>query len=297
MRIEQLLQTAKPTVSFEFFPPKTEKGFDNLFTTIAELKELSPSFVDVTYGAGGSTREKTVELTGRIQREAGLTAMAHLTCVGHTKDEIAAILDQLAEQGVQNVLALRGDMPGGGAWQTTEGGFEYAGDLVKFIKDTHPGMFVTVAGFPEGHPQCLNKQRDMEHLKAKVDAGAGGIITQLFFDNYDFLTFRDNARKAGVDVPIVAGMMPIQKLPQIKRFVTMCGAKIPQHLLVALEKLDAEGDEAAVEKAGIDHAVRQCEELIFQGVDGLHFYTLNKSTATRQIVERLHLPNSDKNAA
>ena len=290
MRIDHVLRRETPSVSFEFFPPKTDGGFDKLFETISELKALRPSFVDVTYGAGGGTREKTVDLTGRIQREAGLTAMAHLTCVGHTRDEIAQILDDLAEQGVENVLALRGDPPGGGGgWKATEGGFEYAGDLVAFIKDRHPEMFVAVAGFPEGHPQCLNKQRDLEHLKAKCDAGAGAVITQLFFDNNDFLSFRDAARRMGVDVPIVAGVMPIQKLDQMKRFVTMCGAKIPHPLLTALERLEHDAD--ALERAGIDHATRQCQELLFQGVDGLHFYTLNKSPATRQIVERLELPH------
>ncbi|MEM1011684.1 MAG: methylenetetrahydrofolate reductase [NAD(P)H] [Planctomycetota bacterium] len=288
MSIQRHFNTGRPAVSFEFFPPKTDAGFDKLFETIAALKPLNPSFVDVTYGAGGSTREKTLDLAARIRRETGLDVMAHLTCVGHTADEIGEILDQLWNSDVPNVLALRGDPPGGGgAWTKTEGGFEFAGDLVEYVRGRHD-FFTAVAGFPEGHPQCLNRTRDLEYLKAKVDAGADAIVTQLFFDNADFLRFRDECRRMGIDVPIVAGIMPIQKLDQIKRFVTMCGAKIPHPLLTTLERL--ENDPAAVEQAGVDYAARQCQDLVFHGVDGLHFYTLNKSTATVEIVKQLTLP-------
>ncbi len=289
MRIDRHFQPGRPTVSFEFFPPKTDAGFDKLFDTIAQLKPLSPSFVDVTYGAGGCTREKTLELTGRIRRETGLDVVAHLTCVGHAADEVGGILDELWEQDVHNVLALRGDPPGGsGAWTKTEGGFEFASEMVAYTKRRHD-FFVAVAGFPEGHPQCLNRTRDLEHLKAKVDAGADAVITQLFFDNADFLRFRDECRRIGIKVPILAGIMPIQRLDQIKRFVMMCGAKIPHPLLTVLEKL--ESDPIAVEKAGVDYATRQCQDLLFHGVDGLHFYTLNKSTATVQIFKNLTLPS------
>ena len=294
MKIDRHFSAGRPTVSFEFFPPKTDAGFDKLFETIAALRPLNPSFVDVTYGAGGSTREKTLELTGRIRRETDLDVMAHLTCVGHSAEEVGGILDQLWDQGVHNVLALRGDPPAGGSWEKAEGGFEYAGEMVKYVANRHD-FFVAVAGFPEGHPQCLNRTRDLEHLKAKVDAGASAIITQLFFDNSDLLRFRDECRRMGIDVPIVAGIMPIQKLDQIKRFVTMCGAKIPHPLLTALEKL--EGDPEAVEKAGVDYATRQCQDLVFHGVDGLHFYTLNKSTATVEIVRQLDLPAPTEIAA
>ena len=294
MRIDTLFAADRPTISFEFFPPKTEEGFEKLYGVIDDLRPLNPSYVSVTYGAGGSTRAKTVELVGKVQNEIGLTALAHLTCVGHTKGEMAEILDQLWGAGVRNILALRGDPPAGGGWAPTDGGFDHAGDLVAFIKNRHD-FFVAVAGFPEGHPQCLNRTRDLEHLKQKVDAGAGSIVTQLFFDNNDFYRFRDAARGMGIDVPIVAGIMPIQNVGQIKRFVTMCGAKIPHPLLTKLESL--EHDPAAVERAGLEYATRQCQDLIFHGVDGLHFYTLNKSPATVRIVRELKLPNPMATAA
>jgi methylenetetrahydrofolate reductase (NADPH) len=293
VRIDHHFQTDRPTVSFEFFPPKTDKGFENLFGTIAALTPLGPSFVDVTYGAGGSTREKTLDLCARIRRETKLDVMAHLTCVGHSADEVGKILDQLWDVDVHNVLALRGDPPAGGSWEKCDGGFEYAGEMVEYVKGRHD-FFTAVAGFPEGHPQCLNRTRDLEHLKAKVDAGADAVVTQLFFDNADFLRFRDDCRRIGIDVPIIAGIMPIQKLDQIKRFVTMCGAKIPHPLLTALERLD---DADAVEQAGIDYATRQCQDLVFHGVDGLHFYTLNKSGATVEIFKSLTLPGESRAAA
>lgn len=279
---------ATPIVSFEFFPPKTDAGFDKLRQTIASLKPLAPTYVSVTYGAGGSTRGKTVELVSEIQNDLALTAMAHLTCVDHTKDEIGEVLDQLWANGVRNVLALRGDPPAGSrSFTPVENGFANSGDLVSFVKSRHD-FFVAVAGYPEGHPECLNKTRDLEHLKQKVEAGADQVITQLFFDNADFFAWRERCHDMGIHVPIVAGIMPIQNVGQIKRFVGMCGAKIPHPLLTKLESLEA--DPAAVERAGIDYATRQCQDLIFHGVDGLHFYTLNKSTATVEIVRRLDLP-------
>jgi len=286
MRIDNHFNPAKPTTSFEFFPPKNEEGWTTLYQTIEQLRPLKPSYVSVTYGAGGSTRAKTVELAGKIQNEIGIDVLAHLTCVGHTADEVGAILDQLYAANVTNVLALRGDPPTGGAWTKTPGGFEHADELVAYARARHE-FFVACAGFPEGHPQCLNLQRDMDHLKAKVDSGAHAIVTQLFFDNADFLRFRDDCRRAGIKVPIVAGIMPIQNVSQIKRFVTMCGAKIPQRLLVKLESI--ENDPAAVYKAGIDYATLQCRDLVFHGVDGLHFYTLNKSTATLDVVRQVGL--------
>ena len=292
MRIDDRLAQDDPTVSFEFFPPKTDKGWDALEGTIADLRDLRPDWVDVTYGAGGSTRDNTLKLVDKIQNEIGLDTLAHLTCVGHTRAEVGELLDQLWERNVVNLLALRGDPPGGGAWQATDGGFEFSGELVEFALARHD-FCVSVAGFPEGHPTCLNKQRDLEHLKAKCDHGASAVITQLFFDNNDFLGFRDNARRIGIDVPIIAGVMPIQKLDQMKRFVQMCGAKIPHPLLTALEKLSPDD----VAKAGLDYATRQCQDLLLQGVDGLHFYTLNKSDATTKIVEQLDLPGHTKSAA
>ena len=294
MRIDQArrsLAADSPSVSFEFFPPKTDAGFDKLRETVASLKPLGPTYVSVTYGAGGSTRAKTVELVGEIQRDLGINAMAHLTCVGHTRDEIGDVLDELWDKGVRNVLALRGDPPEGSRFFTpVDGGFANSGDLVAYVKGRHD-FFVAVAGYPEGHPECLNRTRDLEHLKAKVDAGADAVVTQLFFDNAFFYDWRDRCSRMGIDVPITAGIMPVQNVGQIKRFVTMCGAKIPHPLLTKLESL--EGDAAAVERAGVDYAARQCQDLIFHGVDGLHFYTLNKSNATVEIFEKLDLPAHD----
>jgi methylenetetrahydrofolate reductase (NADPH) len=285
MRIDELLGLGLPTISFEFFPPKTEEGFKSLYRTIDELKPLKPSYVSVTYGAGGSTREKTVDLVERIQSELGIRSMAHLTCVGHTADEIGSILDQLWDKGIRNVLALRGDPQAGQTQFTvTPGGFGYANELAAYVAGRHD-FCIGTAGYPEGHPQCLNRIRDLENLKKKVDAGADFIITQLFFDNAEFYRFRDAARAAGIKAPIVAGIMPILNVAQIKRFISMCGAKIPHPLLVKLEAL--ENDAEATYAAGIDYATNQCRDLLANNVDGLHFYTLNKSKATVQIVKAL----------
>ena len=287
MRIDQVIGLGQPTVSFEFFPPKTDAGFAALFETIDELKPLAPSYVSVTYGAGGSTRSKTLELTERIQRDLSIRSMAHLTCVGHTRDELAAILDELWDAGVRNVLALRGDPPAGQSQFTaTDGGFANADALTAFAAARHD-FCLGVAGYPEGHPQCLNRTRDLEHLKRKVDAGGDFVVTQLFFDNAEFHRFRDAARAMGIKVPIVAGIMPILNVGQIKRFIGMCGAKIPQALLLRLEAVEADAE--AVHSAGVDYATQQCRDLLANGVDGLHFYTLNKSKATVEIVKALAL--------
>jgi len=287
MRIDQILGKGKPAISFEFFPPRTEAGFTQLYQTIEELKPIDPSYVSVTYGAGGSTRQKTVDLVEKIQRDAGIRAMAHLTCVGHTAVEIGSIIDDLWKANIRNVLALRGD-PAAGQSQfvATEGGFAYADELVKFIAARHD-FCVGVAGYPEGHPQCLNLQRDLENLKRKVDNGGGFIVTQLFFDNAVFYRFRDAARSIGIKVPIIAGIMPILNVTQIKRFISMCGAKIPNPLLVELEGLEASAD--AVHAAGVEYATGQCQDLLFHGVDGIHFYTLNRSKATVQICQSLNV--------
>lgn len=284
-RIDQVLRAGSPTVSFEFFPPKTENGWAQLYSSIGELHSIKPGYVSVTYGAGGSTRAKTVDLVARIQRELGLCAMAHLTCVGHSADELGHILDDLWQQGVTNILGLRGDPPSGQTdFKPAPGGFAHANELVAFARQRHD-FCIGVAGYPEGHPQCLNKIRDLEHLKRKLDAGGHFVVTQLFFDNDVFYWFRDTARKMGITVPIVAGIMPITNVAQIKRFVSMCGAKIPNALLLRLEAV--ENDPPAAAKVGIEYAVEQCRDLVRQGVDGLHFYTLNKSTATVQICREL----------
>lgn len=290
MRIDEVIGLGKPAVSFEFFPPKSEAGFAQLYQTIEDLRPIQPTYVSVTYGAGGSTRQKTVELVGRIQNEIGIRSMAHLTCVGHTAAEIGSILDELWNSGIRNVLALRGDPPAGQSqFVATEGGFAYADALAKFVAARHP-FCIGVAGYPEGHPQCLNRTRDLEHLKQKVDNGGCFVITQLFFDNADFYRFRDAARVMGIKAPIVAGIMPILNVAQIKRFISMCGAKIPHSLLTHLESL--EQDPEAVYAAGVEHATRQCQDLLANGVDGLHFYTLNKSKATVQICKSLDIPHA-----
>jgi len=290
MRIDAIMGLGRPAVSFEFFPPKTDAGFASLFQTIDELKPIRPSYVSVTYGAGGSTRSKTVQLVERIQRDLNIRSMAHLTCVGHTADEIGGILDDLWNAGIRNVLALRGDPPAGQTnFVATEGGFGNADALVKFIS-AKKDFCIGVAGYPEGHPQCLNRTRDLEHLKRKVDNGADFIVTQLFFDNADFYRFRDSCRAMGIKVPIVAGIMPITNVAQIKRFVSMCGAKIQHPLLLKLESL--ESDAEAVHAAGVQHAAEQCRDLFANGVDGIHFYTLNKSKATVQVCQQLKIDHA-----
>lgn len=287
MRVDSLLAAGTPTVSFEFFPPKDDDGFAQLYKTIDRLRPLHPSYVSVTYGAGGSTRQKTVELTGRIQNEIGIRCMAHLTCVKHTQDEVGIVLDQLWESGIRNILALRGDPPKAeGAFTPTPGGFAHSSELVSYVRGRHD-FCVAVAGYPEGHPQCLNRIRDVEHLKEKTDAGGRVIITQLFFDNDEFYRWRDMVRAMGITAPIIAGIMPIQNVAQIKRFVTMCGTKIPHPLLQRVEAVEDDSD--AVYRTGVEHATRQCQELLESGAaEGLHFYTLNRSRATVEIVRALN---------
>jgi methylenetetrahydrofolate reductase (NADPH) len=292
MRIDRLFALGLPTISFEFFPPKNEGGWAQLYQAIGELHSLKPSYVSVTYGAGGSTRQKTVDLVSRIQNELKIRSMAHLTCVGHTADELGKILDELWNEGIRNVLALRGDPPVGQTnFVPTEGGFANADALVAYIRSRQGGggeekdFCVGVAGYPEGHPQCLNLVRDMEHLKRKVDNGANFVVTQLFFDNADFYRFRDQARSMGIKTPIVAGIMPILNVNQIKRFVSMCGSKIPHPFLQKLEGL--ESDPEAVHNAGVEYATQQCVDLLSNGCEGIHFYTLNRSKATVQICKAL----------
>jgi len=279
----------RPVISFEFFPTKTAEGERTLLEkTIPALGELNPDFCSVTYGAGGSTRAKTLAIVDRIQRQQGLTAMAHMTCVNATREDTAGVLEQARALGITNILALRGDPPGGlGDFQKTEGGFEYSYELVRFIRDM--GSFsIGVAGFPEGHiAQTDGKYVDWQHLKHKVDQGADFVITQLFFSNRDYFEFRDYLTSLGVTVPIVPGIMPIQSAAQIKRIVSLCGADLPQPFV---NELDKRGDnDDAVAQFGIEYATRQCEELLREGAPGLHFYTLNKSRSTVQVVDNLNL--------
>ncbi|MEO5804466.1 MAG: methylenetetrahydrofolate reductase [NAD(P)H] [Verrucomicrobiota bacterium] len=279
----------RPVISLEFFPTKTEEGERNLLEkTIPALRQLNPDFCSVTYGAGGSTRDKTLMIVDRIQREQNLTTMAHLTCVNATKEEIAKVLEQARGLGIKNILALRGDpLPGTGDFKTTEGGFEFSYQLVKFVRE-FGGFSIGTAGFPEGHIACKEgKQIDWERLKAKIDCGADFVLTQLFFDNNDFFEFRDYLKNLGVTIPIVPGILPIQSASQIKKFTALCGAKLPAKLLSRLDEL-GENDEA-VQEFGIRYATCQCEELLTRGVPGLHFYTLNKSGPTTKILKNLKL--------
>jgi methylenetetrahydrofolate reductase (NADPH) len=279
----------RPVISFEFFPPKTEEGDRALLEKhIPALMQTKPDYCSVTYGAGGSTREKTLMIVDRIQKEHGLTALAHLTCVNHTRQEVSALLEKIRALGCKNILALRGDPPGGGEFVPTPGGFEFSSQLVKLIRET--GDFsIGVAGFPEGHIACKEgKYADWQHLKEKADAGADFVLTQLFFDNADFFTFRDHmAGKLGVRAPLVPGVIAILSATQIRKFTQLCGAKIPAALGAKLEQLGTD-DEAAAE-FGIEYATRQCEELLAAGAPGLHFYTLNKANATVRILQNLRL--------
>jgi methylenetetrahydrofolate reductase (NADPH) len=287
MQIKDLLARGRPTFSFEFFPPKTEEAARQLELTIAQLQELKPSFVSVTYGAGGSTRDRTIEIVSRVKREAGIEAMAHLTCVGSTRDDLAAVLGRIDEAGIENVLALRGDPPKGQTeFKAIEGGFRFASELVHFIRDRHnSALCLGGACYPEKHPECGNPAVDLMNLKRKVDEGLDFVITQLFFNNRHYFEFVERARRAGIKVPIVAGIMPITNASQIERFMVGCGATIPFELA---EELDRRRDDPnAVMELGIAHATAQCIDLLKQGAPGIHFYTLNRSTATREIYAAL----------
>ena len=295
MRISDILRTDRRAVSFEFFPPKDDAGFASLFATIEALKGLDPSYVSVTYGAGGSTRRKTVELVKRIKHEIGIESMAHLTCVGANRDEIGSVLDDLAAAGLDNVLPLRGDPPKGTSeFVPTPGGFRYANELVAFIRERH-SFCLGGACYPEKHPEAPSAEADLDNLKRKVDAGVDFLITQLFFDNDDYLRFRERAVAAGVRAPILAGIMPILNVKQIKRFTRMCGASLPNALRKKIEAV--EDDAEAVRQVGIYHATRQCEDLLRDGVPGIHFYTLNRSTATRAIYQSIKSLLANKPAA
>ncbi|MCB4756719.1 MAG: methylenetetrahydrofolate reductase [NAD(P)H] [Elusimicrobia bacterium] len=285
MKIVELLRTKRPVVSFEFFPPRNDEGSKNLVEVLGALKDLSPSFVSMTYGAGGSTRQKTIALVSDIKHKIGLETMAHLTCVGHSLIELHVILKELYSAGIENVLALRGDPPRGESrFVPAPDGFRYAADLVAFIK-AHFSFCIGVAGYPEKHPEAPSLEEDMAHLKGKVGKGGEFVITQLFFDNRDYFHFVRRLQEQGVSVPVIPGIMPITDVEQIKRFTTVCGAKIPPSLLKKLEKVQTNKD--AVVQEGIAYAVDQCRELLKKGAPGIHFYTLNKSKSTKEIFLRL----------
>ncbi|MBX5440356.1 MAG: methylenetetrahydrofolate reductase [NAD(P)H] [Solirubrobacteraceae bacterium] len=287
MRIDDLFGGEEPVFSFEFFPPKTPEGEANLFRAVEELRSLDPAYVSVTYGAGGSTRDTSLEIVRRIREEHGLEAMAHFTCVGATVDELRAQLDRFRDAGVENVLALRGDPPAGQRdWTPTEGGFAHARELVELIAAEYP-FAIAAACFPETHLDATSPEDDLRHLRDKVDAGASFLITQLFFDNARYADFVARARDIGIDVPIVPGIMPITDLNQIKRITELCGATLPDVLVAQLEA--RAGDPKAVEDLGVAYATLQCAELLAMGAPGIHFYTLNRSPATRAILSALKL--------
>jgi len=292
MRIRSLLSTGRPCFSFEFFPPKTDAGLDQLRQSVRALRDLNPTFVSVTYGAGGSTRDRTIELVSEIQRHYGMDVMAHLTCVGASRDEIAGVLTRLQSAGIENVLALRGDPPkGADGFTPTPGGFRFAGELIAHIRDAFPTFGIGGACYPEGHVECLGQDgkrdldRDLDNLVRKVDAGADFLISQLFFDNRVYFDFVARLRSAGIGVPVLPGIMPITNAEQVRRFTQMCGASIPATLLAELDRL--KDNEDAVLSLGVAYAAAQCYELLQRGAPGIHFYTLNKSAATRTILTAL----------
>lgn len=282
MHIAKILSTQSPCISFEFFPPKSEEASANLFEAIKELITLQPGYVSVTYGAGGGTRQLTHDLIIKIQKETDLTVVSHLTTVGHTRDEIARILDLYAESGIENILALRGDPPGGKVdFQQPQDGFAYASDLVAFIKKHHPQMGVGVAGFPEGHPATPNRLREIEYLKRKVDAGADYICTQLFFDNRDLYDYVERCDLAGIHVPIIAGIMPVTTRKGFERMADLAaGSRFPARLQKALGRAE---DDDAFRRVGLHWATEQVRDLLDNGVPGIHFYTLNRSRPTLEI--------------
>lgn len=297
MHILDILSKDRPTFSFEFFPPKSEEASNALFETISELANFHPDFVSVTYGAGGTTREMTHDLVVRIKKEAQLDPIPHLTCVCHSEAEIHAILTRYAEAGVSNILALSGDPPRNLAnYDRTKDAFQHAADLVRYIRNfkNHPdsrGFGIGVAGFPEGHPATPNRLLEMDYLKAKVDQGADYICTQLFFDNRDFFDFRERCELAGIKIPIIAGIMPITSTTSLRRMAELAGgARFPAKLLKALARCG--DDQDAVEKVGVHYATQQCADLIDGNVAGIHFYTLNKSHASREIYASLGLKDA-----
>src|SRR5918999_736025 len=285
MRIDEILEDRRPVFSFEFFPPKTEEGERNLWAALEELKRDEPAFVSVTYGAGGSTRDRTIGIVKRIKREVGLEAMAHFTCVGATVDDLRRTLDEMRDAGVENVLALRGDPPEGQTeWTKTEGGLAYSTELAQLISDDYE-FSIGAACFPEVHPEATDMESDIAFLRKKVEAGARFLITQLFFDNELYFDFVREARAAGIDVPIIPGIIPVTNFAQIKRFTELCDASLPERY--ERELASRADDPDAVKDLGVAYATLQCADLLARGAPGIHFYTLNSSPATRAILAAL----------
>src|SRR5262245_47118158 len=285
MKIRDLFRTQSQTISFEFFPPKTPEDIELLFERTRELQPLGPSFISVTYGAGGSTRRNTIDIVCRMQEELGIIAMAHVTCVGHSQEELREVLQELQTRGVENLMCLRGDPPQGQAtFVPALDGFAHAAQLVSLAR-TLGDFSIGVAGYPEPHPECADKVLDLQHLKEKIDCGADFVTTQLFFDNRDYFDFCRRARDIGIKTRIIPGIWPITNYKQIVRVARMCGATLPDALRRNLESVA--DDPQAVFEVGVEWAWRQCEELLAGGAPGIHFYTLNRSLATQRIFERL----------
>lgn len=283
VRIAELYGHGRPVFSFEFFPPKTDAGYETLYRTVSDLKRLNPDFVSVTWGAGGSTRRKTVEIVTRIQRDIGVNAVAHLSCIGSTPDQLRETMGRLHEAGIENLLALGGDRPQD--YEPPPGAFTYANELVGFIKSTEFDFCLGGACYPETHPLAPSPEVDLQNLVRKVDAGADFLISQLFFDNRDFFDFCERARDAGICVPIVAGIMPILSAASIRRMTSLSGARIPAELEAQLSEVEFDDD--LTYDVGVNWATVQCRELLEHQVSGIHFYTLNKSRATRNIYRNL----------
>jgi methylenetetrahydrofolate reductase (NADPH) len=281
MRLTDVFARPRPVFSFEFFPPRSQAGIEKLYATIEHLAELEPDFVSVTYGAMGSTRTRTVEIASTIRDRFGIEPLAHVTCAGQTRDEIEGVLGELAKAGIENVLALRGDPPKGAAgFEPTPGGFRYANELVRLVRE-RGGFCVGAACHPEGHVEAADPEADVAHLAAKVREGVDFLITQLFFDNSAYFSFLQRARGAGVVVPVLPGLMPVTNVGQLDRFVSVCGASVPDALRAKLEKV--RDDSQAVTAVGIEWCIRQARELLALGAPGIHFYTLNQSLATRVV--------------
>ena len=302
MHITDIINKDRPTFSFEFFPPKSERSSESLLETIKDLESLDPSYVSITYGAGGTTRERTHDLVENILETTSLTPIPHLTCVQHTEEEISNILKRYSYKGVSNILALRGDTPKGDTqYNRSNDSFYFARDLVEFISafntstlgEESKSFGIGVAGFPEGHPETPNRIKEMDYLKAKVDSGADYICTQLFFDNHDFFDFRDRCELAGINVPIIAGIMPVTSISGMQRMADLAaGSRFPAKLLKSIGRCNSDSD--AVERVGIQYATEQCSDLLNNGVDGIHFYTLNKSKSTRGVFEALGINKTSK---
>ena len=289
MRLPEIFSTTRFALSFELFPPKTEQGETALFNHVSKLAQFDPSYITCTYGAGGSTQDKTLEIISRVAKDFQLPVATHLTCVGRTADEIRDYLRRAEELGVGNVVALRGDPPKGEeSFQAVEGGFRYANELVEMIRDDFPQMGIAVAGYPEVHQEAPSADADLENLKRKVDAGAHAIVTQLFYCNEDFFRFRDRCESAGVNVPLIPGLLPVTNAKQVMRITSLCGSHLPTDFQT---KLESAGDDAETQfKIGVEQAIEQTEGLVAAGVPGIHYYVLNKSEVTSHVLEAVQLP-------